>query len=66
MDYSELAVKWLIRLVILYFVLSLLEGIVNWKVWVVIAICVLVLFLIVDKIYELRSNSKKEEAYNKI
>jgi hypothetical protein len=55
-NYAEIAITWIIRLVILYFVLSLLEGIVDWKYWVIIAIGLLLIFLIVDKALEYRKD----------
>jgi hypothetical protein len=55
LDYAEIAVTWIIRLVIAYFILSLLEGLMNWKGWVLIGIGVLIVFVIIDKILEIRA-----------
>lgn len=58
-DYAEIAVNWIIKFVILYFILNLLEDLASWKFWVILMIALLVLFVLVDKLIEIYLKRKK-------
>jgi hypothetical protein len=62
-DYAEIAVNWVIKFVILYFILNLLEDLAGWKFWIILIIGCLILFVIVDKLIEIylkRKDLKKK------
>jgi hypothetical protein len=58
MSNRSLAWTWVINLAILYLVLSLLETIVNWKVWVAISIFGLILYIIILRLIEWRLRTR--------